>query len=610
MRSKKTLMLKLSAVLLLVALVFSFTGCLFQGSTAYDEYLDQMFVSVFTDDALSINFMISDPAALGLDGAKAELYRPAASADEYADGFKGLGTLTTMMKYMYSYKKLTDEQKVIYDFINEYFANRAKYADYYYLQDDYIGSYLGFQANLPIYLAEWHFRSVEDIESYFAIMRDTPSAFDAYVTYERDRVENGYGRADFVYIGAIEQCENFAGVSIYNTGVEPIEESFLIPLFAEKIAECTFLTDEQRATYAATNTDVVNNTLLPAYEKLGRDIVPFIGNAKNNQEGMAKYEKGKAYYELLLKDATGTDDSVETVENNIKLAYNNCIDQLNALTAPLYDNWELNYESFLTEGLDNWASKDTLYTILETLETDIASDFPAISQMGEVVLKEVDESLKDNYSPAAHFTSYIDDMNAPQVIILNLYSDSLINYNSYDLLSHEGFPGHLYQDAYLKSIGTPKIMSALGQSSYSEGWATYCEGYSAKYFSTDNPLYNTFYQIYLLENKLSQYIVALSDIWVNYYGYSREQLFETIKNTFYSSSTDMTELRDYTDRLFEHVIEVPTNVLKYYYTELKFQDLKSKYQAKLGDEYTDMKFHTAVQQYGALPIKMYYDLIL
>jgi uncharacterized protein (DUF885 family) len=246
---------------------------------------------------------------------------------------------------------------------------------------------------------------------------------------------------------------------------------------------------------------------------------------------------------------------------------------------------------------------------LDSLKASIDADFPAITTMGDILLTSVPESLKDNYSPAAYFTSHVDSLTADHLIVINTFNTS--GYSVYETLAHEGFPGHLYQDAYFKNIGINKLIMIMGESSYKEGWATYIESYIAKYYAEEGTAEYYLYKANLESTKASQLLRCVVDIWVNYYGYTRAQVFDALNTNNYSvGSAEYESLQYYTDRVFEISVEVPTNVLKYFYTALLFEELKTAYAQKLGADYSDMAFHTAVMQYGALPINMYYDILL
>lgn len=611
--NKKNLFLKTFAVVMVaVLLAGTLGGCSFikGGEKEFDEYLEELFTALFSGDGTSINFLLSNPAAYGLDEETASVPTPSAKED-YEKGYSSLKMQSKLMRLMFNYNDLNEKQQVWYDYLATYFNNRSDYKDFYYFQDDFLGSYLGFQAELPIYLAEYGFSRKHDIENFFNLINSAAENFPKYVDYERERVQNGYGRADFVYVGSIEQCENFTGVDIRGGETQNTEtENFLIPLFKSKIANCSFLTEEEKATYNDRIAPAVNDVLIPAYVKLGQGVTEFIGNENNNQKGLAHYENGKKYYELLFRDATGVSDSVETALQKILTDYNASISESKAIVSKIQSEYGLSsdeisdkLDALMDSDLENWTI-DKMYDTVGELRGLIANDFPALTACGQIVLKEIDPSLKDNYSPAAYFTSKLDDMNANQVIIVNTYSDNLSSYNTFDLLSHEGFPGHLYQDVYFKNSGLPKTIRAMSSSGYMEGWATYAENYAAKYFRPDT-LLNLLYKLYLLENKTSQYIVATADIKVNYEGLDKAELRSFLLDTFYSSAAGDAAMTNavsaYSDRVFEHVVEVPTNVLKYYYTALKITELRT-----LCAQMSDLEFHTEMMKYGPVLLDQYY----
>ena len=55
------------------------------------------------------------------------------------------------------------------------------------------------------------------------------------------------------------------------------------------------------------------------------------------------------------------------------------------------------------------------------------------------------------------------------------------SYDTYTLLAHEGFPGHLYQHEYFRRKETQELRHVLNFSAYSEGWATYVENRSYQF---------------------------------------------------------------------------------------------------------------------------------
>ena len=63
----------------------------------------------------------------------------------------------------------------------------------------------------------------------------------------------------------------------------------------------------------------------------------------------------------------------------------------------------------------------------------------------------------------------------------------------------------------------------------------------------------------------------------------------------------MRSVKGGSQRVFEHVVEVPTNVLKYYYTALKITELRT-----LCAQMSDLEFHTEMMKYGPVLLDQYY----
>lgn len=66
--------------------------------------------------------------------------------------------------------------------------------------------------------------------------------------------------------------------------------------------------------YKAQLKKAFTESFLPAYQSIRDTMQGFKDSGNNNTQGLAKFENGKAYYELLLQNSIGTDKSVEEVK--------------------------------------------------------------------------------------------------------------------------------------------------------------------------------------------------------------------------------------------------------------------------------------------------------
>ena len=107
--------------------------------------------------------------------------------------------------------------------------------------------------------------------------------------------------------------------------------------------------------------------------------------------------------------------------------------------------------------------------------------------------------MQEYLSPAFYLTPPL-DTRTPNIIYINP-SDQRSNLELFTTLSHEGFPGHLYQTIFFGNTEPSDIRYLITSSGYIEGWATYIESYGYQYASN-----------YLDDNDGSDYVCLT---WLN-----------------------------------------------------------------------------------------------
>ena len=592
----------LSLIFVVVILVASLTCCTAfgaYGSEEFDQYCDELVYYMLNGDALSINFLLSDPATYGLENSTAMLYVPNLDENDYYDSYSAYGSLNSdLMNFNFS--TLTQKQKDTWQMLMNSFSDVAKKKDYFYLQSGYLGSVSGTNCNLPVELAEFKFTKLLDIDNYLSLLEQSESAFKTYCDYELIRVNNGYGRSDAIYQGIVDQCLGFAPAG-------EDANNFLVANFDAKIDSCDFLNDTEKAEYKLQHLTLLTEKLLPAYRTTAQTIQAFVGNENNNNLGLYHFEGGESFYQIIFNSKTSTSDSIQTAYNNLLSFFNNSVTTYQTLLASYdtkYDKSNLDADTAeLTANQD--LSMSSLQTVIATLEDEIANDFPTLpSTIPTATFNYVDESLADFYSPAAYFLSTADSLSSPEIIYINSYSSS--DYNTFELLSHEGYPGHLLQNAYFKSTDVSPVRRLFGFTGYSEGWGNYAQFYTSKYYS-DDERQSLVYQLYLQDKITTGILVSLVDIVVNGLGYDLNQTANYLAN-FYN--TEASELTDYAQNLIDFVVENPANYPAYYYGYYKMLALRDSYKQIYGESYTDLSFHTAVLSAGPMTFDQLEDKLL
>lgn len=627
---KKILAVALTLTILLVSVV-TLSGCNIFRKNNINDFANELFPSLFSNDAMSANFFFEDAdTALGLT-PKAALPRPS-SKEDYDAAYSSYKMQAALMAYTYRYSKMNDADKDLFTFLQYFFIQESKLAGSYYMQDSYIGGYSGMQASLPVYLTEYKLRDEQDVKDYIFLMNDTASAFPEYVNYEIECIKNGFSKHRINLFYAVEQTGNFTGAHILNTreeiiasGVsednisiydymncadtnpdeyatdENVQKNFVYKNMIQKIDGCSFLSDDQKTAYKKQATEGIR-TMIKAYVRLGNDLKHIFSDPALNtliqrvSGGYASYgETGKNYYAALFQSSTGTRDTIASAAQRLMTEFNKTTAEIEEIRAKLValgiKEKDIDKEVVNAFNNDDW-SENALYNTIDTLKGLLSPTFPAFSTTaGNVTLKVVDESMKDNFAPAAYFVSPLDNKSSDETIIINNWDST--GYLSYDLLSHEGIPGHLYQYNYLKNSNQHNIVKVLCPTAYKEGWATYAEHYAANLYGTTDSKENLIMR-YRVKKVLAQgYLRVLVDMKVNYDGVSPTEIEDWLKNTikieesypyflksFKQKDDKPTELEykestltNFAENLYFDAIMQPANAATYYYGYIQVTDV-------------------------------------
>lgn len=554
----------------------------------FEQYMDEVFVELFEGDQMSINFFIKNPENYGLDHYDARLplyeeYEESDYSEEYAEACADLDHLASLV--------LSLEERETLEILRQY-------VDYIYsitkpmgyMSNGYLGSYLGYQANLPLDLAEYKFRNEQDIIDFLEYMEFSLPSFQSYYQFSVKQNEYGYGLSDTAIDNVVSQCEKF---------VAEQENHYLIEIFNSKIDAIEFeLSDEKVAGYKARMITALA-TLCEAYQYVA-DNLPNLKGGLQFEGGLFNYDNdGVEYYRLLMGHELGYPDfDIEEAaayidrkarEANAKV--NGAVNQYRSMSAA-------DQNTFITavnDGKPYYSSKEYDALLQEFIE--LSSKFvPDLEEMPEITIKYVYESLEDNFSPACYFVSPIDETRYESIYLNGKYTDDK-NY-VFTTLAHEGYPGHLYQNVYTKSLDINDIRRVIRCGGYMEGWATYMEinAYSwvENYVST--PL-----KVALQYNKYNDILNGLIscrlDIGIHGQGWTLADCNKWLSDTLDISGANITDF-------YTQITEIPGNMSKYFYSWSKLMDMHDYAKEQLGYLFSEVAINKVILDCGAAPLSM------
>lgn len=532
---------------------------------AFNLVLDEMFIEMMGEDPLDINFSLYYPENYDLDQFTVEPFAFSEESEaEYFTNYKDMkADLEAFADGDLSSSQLLSK-KIIIDYINRQLA----FEGFYYYGTN-LGSYLGYQAQLPLILAEYRFDDAGDIANYLDYVRYTDENFAELVAFENGKIALEMGLPDEIINRVIVQIEAFLAP----------EECYLVPLFVEKIADLSFLSASEKEAFALENEAAIEEHLLPGYASLKDDLTAMLGNTTKTG-ALAEYENGPAYYEAMFREATGSNMSVVQAK-----AY--LTDLLDEMMETYQQNSEYYGGLYDTDLMKGKELADVIPFFMEAIQ----SDFPALNITLDYQVKEISESLQENSSPAMYFISPIDG-NREETIYINPLQFSEANNYMYQTMAHEGYPGHLYQNVFMKNQDIPDVRKILNYSGYAEAWATYVENYVIKYAGLVAT--SATQRAFELFDSINYVILGLADIGINYEGWSEVEMGEFLREYFMLTDDEIHEL-------FFDLVEVPTNYLQYYFSYYQLKDLKTMFKEQLGMDYSDMLFHTVILETGPAP---------
>lgn len=564
---------KIISVVLGLLIVLNVAGCTQEEAKTttktkdFDAYIEKLPTLLMADDDMNLEFTFEDPSNYGFKEKLLNL--PYSDEEDYKESKKECVKILKELK-SFDYDKLSKSQKLTYDILVDYLQRSAYQYDYYYLDNSYLGSFISFQAQLPLLLSEFTFERQNDLDSYFHILETAEETFLKYAEVEKKRQENNSGLAKDILNKTIEQCQNYTSES----------DNYLIDRINQRIDQIDFLNDEEKTAAKQKNQELVSVNLKNAYKSLEEELKTITPTNSENK-GLYFSPNGKEYYEAMLQGRVGTDMTVEEVKTYLENKKKELFQE--AITL-ITNNPELaNVTGFSDLVYSDFTSVEQT---LDYLKTVIPEDFPQIDNLNYEIIT-VPDAWKDNFSPAAYLQGKIDaSIDTPELIYINgEYSQTL-----FDTIEHEGYPGHMYQHTYFKQQkNIPTVRYLIDYNGYSEGWATYVEWNGYKYSPVED---KTLLEYKSLNDRLTAVFICIMDIGIHYDGWDYDEYKEYWNENFGEVSED-TMLEQY--NLF---IETPTNYLQYYLSGFLFQDLYNKAEEKLGDKFSAVDFHDVILSTG------------
>lgn len=531
----------------------------------FGELAHTVFMEEAVSDTLTLHYRLAAPEDFGVAGHTPTLGD--FSAEAYQESARRAASYWERLKAI-PRDPLPADTQLTYDILSASLTLSVQLGDYYYYQEP-LKPTGGLQAQLPVLLAEYHFRSAQDIEDYLALCADVPRYFAQILAFEQEKAQAGLFMPDAVLEQILAQCRDFCA--------DP-ENHFMIAAFAQALEGLNWLAPEEKLALREENRQILLARMIPAYEALAQGLEALRGQGRG-EGGLCFLEQGRDYYRLLVRQATG---SSRTPEELIRLVSERMLNDLRAMSQ-IYET-----TADLGKQLTQTFSLTDPELILLDLQSQMRSDFPALPGISCEV-KYVPEALEGHLSPAFYLVPPLDALTENCIYINRAAADPA---RLYTTLAHEGYPGHLYQTVYSASCQAEPLRSLLSFKGFTEGWATYAERLAYGYEESFSPELQEF----LARNASATLaLYALCDLNVHYNGWSLEETGRFLR-TFIKGLDD-----EAIRQIYLAVVAAPANYLSYHVGAMEFELLREEAETRLGDAFDAREFHTVILTAGPCP---------
>lgn len=534
----------------------------------FRTFTRSLFQTEVSANTISLHYTLRSPSDYGIADIPATY--GSLSSDPVAAKASVRNVLSSLQEF--DPDTLSSENALTFKILDTYLKNASTGTDYLLYQEP-LGPVSGIHTQLPVLLSEYSFYDTQDVETYLALLKETPSYFDSVIRFEQKKAASGLFMPDYQADSILDTCQSFIDMG---------KENYLVSTFNERIASLDLLPENKKDSFQKENMKLVTEEIYPAYQNLITAIKSLKGKGMNEQ-GLSHFPYGKKYYEYLVRQTTGCNESISRLRLMTRAQI---LEDLNAMQKVLFPaDAALTQASVLEQ-----TSPDSM---LDDLRSKITDTFPEIPDV-DFQVKYVPESMQDYLSPAFYMIPAIDNLTENVIYINNGQTASGLNL--YTTLAHEGYPGHLYQTVYFSASEPDPMRSILDFGGYVEGWATYAEMMS--YYLA--PLPKTEASLLQKNSSVILGLYALADMGIHYDGWS---VTDTVRFFSDYGINDPNAVQS----VYKLIIGSPANYLKYYIGYLKFYELKKEMADALGNQFSQKEFHRAVLDVGPAPFEIVYD---
>ena len=522
----------------------------------FDAYLDTIFDELVSDNYLYMHFNVADYKAMGIEKPEVGFGHIVYGVDE-EEFNKTEKQLEDLLAF--DYDSLSLRQQYDYDLLHYSLLETLcglEYSKYNLI----FSSSSQFSDRIVTNLMEFAMYDEESEEDFLVVLKDVPNYISEAIEYSKQQSNDGLYHSDDMLDEEISYIDNLIssnGKSIY----EHYKDYDIYPEVKE----------------------IVENEVIPAFVTLKDYLNTLYGKTKSDKLALTKINKGYAEYTYITN--TSNNGDMYAIYTQLIEVYSDWVN--NFINA--YQNNEHileDYEDFLNDDkVINLSAED----MLEYLRNNSSKRYEYLEDASYVVsaLDTLGDSTLGYYvSPP------IDNLNQ-NVIRVNakIDNDEYDQMSVFEVMAHEGFPGHLYQNIYFQQRNPHKFRATQSFIGYTEGYADLAAMDAIDMLNVDDG-----YKAVAKLNSItfnSHLLLSIVDLGVNYFGWDVNTIGNKLEKLFLDKAI--------AQPLYDMVVAMPGTFVRYGVGYVSHLNLRKKAMDELGDKFDFVAYDRAIIENGPLP---------
>lgn len=522
----------------------------------FDLFLDTIFDELVSDNYLYMHFNVADYKAMGIEKPEVGFGHIVYGVDE-EEFNKTEKQLEELLAF--DYDKLSLRQQYDYDLLHYSLLETLcglEYSKYNLI----FSSSSQFCDGIVTNLMEFAIYDEESEEDFLVVLKDVPNYINEAIEYSKQQSNDGLYHSDDMLDEEISYIDNLIssnGRSIY----EHYKEYDIYPEVKE----------------------LVENEVIPAFVTLKEYLNTLYGKTKSDKLALTKINNGYAEYTYITN--TSNNGDMYAIYTQLIEVYSDWVN--NFINA--YQNNEHileDYEDFLN---DDKAINLSAEDMLEYLRNNSSKRYEYLEDANYVVssLDTLGDSTLGYYvSPP------IDNLNQ-NVIRVNakINNEDYDQMSVFEVMAHEGFPGHLYQNIYFQQKNPHKFRATQSFIGYTEGYADLAAMDAIDMLNVDDE-----YKAVAKLNSItfnSHLLLSIVDLGVNYFGWDVNTIGNKLEKLFLDKAI--------AQPLYDMVVAMPGTFVRYGVGYVSHLNLRKKAMDELGDKFDFVAYDRAIIENGPLP---------